>query len=137
MADKEGGKHPRSSRAADADDYPVTASQAGIPSGDYAYTVELVGTIQHSLGKLTEAIENLKDQAKERDRKFEDLCKEVQAVGRDVHGAKVAGKALLWVVSVVGALIGIVLGTYLREQFSKPAIPSNAPQQSITAPRNP
>lgn len=82
-----------------------------LPSGDYSYTVELVGTIQHTLGKLTEAVESLKEQSKEHGKKLDE-------VRMDVHGAKSAGKALLWAVGVVGALLGIILTAYLRQIFN-------------------
>ena len=63
--------------------------------------------MQKSVGQLCEAVGSLKDQAREHDKKLD-------AVAKDVHGAKVAGKALLWVVGVVGALIGILLAAYVK-----------------------
>ena len=36
-----------------------------LPSGDYSYTVELVGSMQHQLGKLTQAVESLTAQSRE------------------------------------------------------------------------
>src|SRR5579862_8001398 len=80
------------------------------PSGDYSYTVELVGSIQHQLGKLTEAVDSLKKQSTEHGTKLDD-------VRMDVHGAKSAAKALLWVVGVVGALLGLILAAYFRYLF--------------------
>jgi hypothetical protein len=81
------------------------------PSGDYSYTVELVATIQHTLGRLTEAVESLKAQSKEH-------SDEIKAIGKDVYAAKAVGRTLLWVVGVVGTLLGIVLAAYFRQLFS-------------------
>jgi hypothetical protein len=87
--------------------------------------------MQATLGGLKEAVDSLKDQSKEHG-------KELKEIGKDVHAAKVLVKALLWIVGVVGALIGIVFGAYMREQFSKPSSPSSPPPQIITpSQRNP
>jgi hypothetical protein len=107
-------------------DFPIQPHAAQLPGADYSYTVELVGSINRELGQLTEAVNGLKEQAKDRDKKHEDLVKEIRAVAFDVHGAKTAGKALLWVLSIIGTIIGICAGAYLEAQFSKPA-PSPPP----------
>ena len=59
-------------------------SQSQLPGADYSYTVELVGTIQHQLGKLTEALDSLKEQSKEHGT-------ELKAIGKDIHAVKVVG----------------------------------------------
>lgn len=67
-----------------------------LPGADYSYTVELVGSIQNQLGKLTEAVDSLKTQSKEHGI-------ELKTIAKDVHAAKV-------VFGVVGGLILLVCG---------------------------
>jgi hypothetical protein len=97
MPEREPGKPPRHPRPATAtpEDYPVSSSQPSYPSGDYSYTVELVGTIQHQLGKLTEAVETLKTKTDQHGKTLED-------VGRDIHTAKTTLK-------IVGAILAGLL----------------------------
>jgi hypothetical protein len=82
-----------------------------LPGADYSYTVELVGAIQNQLGMLTEAVNSLKEQSKETSKKLDD-------VRMDVHAAKAAGKALLWIVGIVGTLLGLFLAAYFRQLLS-------------------
>jgi hypothetical protein len=111
MPDKE-GKPTRARASSTPEDFPTTPpSHSGYPSADYSYTVELVGAIQNQLGRLTEAINSLKEQTKEQSKKLDD-------VRMDVHGAKAAGKTLLWVVGVVGTLLGLFLAAYFRQLLS-------------------
>jgi hypothetical protein len=53
-----------------------------LPSGDYSYVLEIVMGMQLSVGKLLEAVDNLKEQSKQHS---EDL----KGIGRDLHAAKV------------------------------------------------
>jgi len=99
----------RSRPAATPADFPGSPQQ--LPSGDYSYTVEVVGTINNALGKLTEAVETLKELSKEHGKKIDD-------VRMDVHAAKAAGRALLWVVGVVGTMLGLFLAAYFRQMLS-------------------
>lgn len=55
--------------------YPDIPPPQAHPSGDYSYTVELVATVNREIGRLTEAVNSLKEQSKERDRRLEDLAK--------------------------------------------------------------
>jgi hypothetical protein len=110
-----GGKSSPQS-ATTPEDFPTNPPRQ-LPSGDYSYTVELVGSINRELGHLAEAVNGLKEQSKDRDKKHDELVKEIRAVALDVHGAKAAGKALLWVVSIIGAILGICAGAYLQAQF--------------------
>jgi hypothetical protein len=50
-----------------------------MPSGDYSYTVEIVMNMQHSLGKLTEAVDGLKTRQAEQGAKLDSLDKKVYA----------------------------------------------------------
>ena len=103
------GKSSRGSRAPTTPEgYPTTPPQQTFSSGDYSYTVELVSAIQHELGKLTEAVNSLKEQSKDQGKKLDE-------VRMDVHAAKSAGKALLWIVGVVGTLLGLFLAAYFRQ----------------------
>ncbi len=66
------------------------------PSGDYSYTLEIVMRMQESIGRLSEAVENLKKQSERQGDKLD-------LIGKDVHAAKV-------VISVVGGLIVLAAG---------------------------
>jgi hypothetical protein len=134
MAESGRGPRPPKTGATTPEAFPTISPP--LPSGDYSYTVELVGTIHHELGRLTEAVNSLKEHAKERDRKLEDLAKEIREVSKDVHSAKVAGKTLLWVVGIIWTVSAVVLGAYLRAEFGKIAA-AESHQQTIAAPPSP
>jgi hypothetical protein len=88
----ETGKYSRSTRSTaptTPEAYPTPPPP--LPSGDYSYTVEIVMKMQQTLGKLTEAVDTLKEQSKEQ-------AADIRQIGKDVHTAKV-------VVSIVGALL--------------------------------
>jgi hypothetical protein len=63
-----------------------------LPSGDYSYTVELVGTIQNQLGRLTQAVETLTKELTEVRKKVDRLSHIVYAAG------------------VVGTIIVVIVG---------------------------
>ena len=90
----EKGQEESSRQATTPEDFPTTAP-SHLPSGDYSYTVELVGTVQHTLGKLTEAVEGLKEQTKQH-------STEIRTISQDIHSAKTTMK-------VVGAILAAVL----------------------------
>lgn len=69
--------------------------------------------MQEALGKLTEAVESLKEQSKEHG-------KELKEIGKDVHAAKAVARTLLWFVGAAGTLLGIILAAYFRQLFSGP-----------------
>lgn len=96
--------------SATPESFPTTPPQPQPPGADYSYTVELVGAIQHQLGRLTEAVESLKEHSKEQGKKLDDIR-------LDVHAAKAAGKTLLWVVGAAGTLLGILLAAYFRKML--------------------
>jgi hypothetical protein len=83
-------------------DFPATPPPPQWPSGDYAYTVDLVGTINNQLGKLTEAVDSLKEQSKEHG-------KEIKIIGKDIHAAKVVGAFLVLSSGFVGWVIHEVI----------------------------
>jgi hypothetical protein len=84
--------------------YPVTIPPPQqYTSGDYTYTVELVMGMQATLGKLTEAVDALKDKSKGHTDKLEQI-------GRDVHTAKV-------IVAGVGAIFLVVLAAAAKALF--------------------
>ncbi len=64
--------------------------------------------MQTSTGKLVEAVESLKSQAKDQDRKHEDVAREVRAVAQDVHSAKVVLAAVGALVTAVIAIVGSI-----------------------------
>lgn len=80
MPEPKAPRAPKNVAPTTPESYSTTPPQ--LPSGDYSYTVELVGTIQHELGKLTEAVNNLSNKAKDHGEKLDHICK-------DIHAAKV------------------------------------------------
>ncbi len=62
------------------------------PSGDYSYTVELVGSIQRQLGMLTQAVATLTTESTELRKKVERLSQ------------------LAFAASVVGTILLVILG---------------------------
>ena len=74
------------------DKFPEVPPAQSHPSGDYSYTVELVGTIQNQLGRLTQAIETLTRDSTDVRRKVDRLSHIVYAAG------------------VVGAILALILG---------------------------
>jgi hypothetical protein len=58
--------------------YPETTPPV-TPSGDYSYTVEIVMNMQHTLGKLSEAVDGLKARQAEQGTKLDNLDKKVYA----------------------------------------------------------
>jgi hypothetical protein len=70
-----------------------------------------LGSIQHQLGRLTEAVETLKDQSREQGAKLDALL-------LDVHTAKGALKVLRWLLGIVGAVVAILLTAFLGHLFS-------------------
>jgi hypothetical protein len=77
----------------------------------------LVAGINHALGKLTEAVDSLKEASKEHGKKIDD-------VRMDMHAAKASGRTVLWVVGVVGTLLGLFLAAYFRQLLSGAAPPT-------------
>jgi hypothetical protein len=71
------------------------ATNPPLPSGDYSYVLEIVMNMQTSIGRLTEAVDTMKVQSSNHDKKLEDI-------GRDVHAAKTT-------VKVVGAILAALL----------------------------
>jgi hypothetical protein len=85
-------------------DFPATPPPHS--SGDYSYTVELVATMQHSLGKLTEAVESLKGQSKEDG-------KELKEIGKDIHAAKIVGGFIVAASGFLGFIVKMLVD-YLK-----------------------
>jgi hypothetical protein len=67
--------------------------------------------IQHQLGRLTEAVETLKEQSKEHDVKLD-------AILLDVHTAKGALRVLRWLLGLIGAVVLILLTAFLNHVFN-------------------
>jgi len=83
-------------------EFPITPPPSSFPSAEYSYILELVGTIQHELGKLTEAVESLKVQSK-------DQAKELKDIAKDVHAFKFGLKLIGGVFVLASAIIGFLL----------------------------
>src|ERR1035441_5770978 len=119
----ETGRQTRTPKAAPAT--PEDYAPPPYPSPSHDFTLQAVMHMQETVGKLVEAVESLKDQSKERDRKLDDIVSEIHSLGKDVHAAKAIGRTLLWVIGAVGALLGIVIGAYLQGRFSHPPADSH------------
>ena len=91
-------KPSRRSTSATPADFPVQTPPQQLPGADFSYTVEVVATINLALGKLTEAVDNLKDQTKEQGR-------ELKSISKDIHAAKVAGGLIAVGTAVLGWFI--------------------------------
>jgi len=72
------------------------------PSGDFSYTLEVVMEMQKAVGKLTEAVDTLKQQSGNHDSKLD-------GIGKDVHAAKVGLKIIMGVFVVSGTILGFLL----------------------------
>lgn len=81
------------------------------PSGNYSF-LEIVMGMQNSLGKVCEAVESLKTQAKHHDDKLDQI-------GKDVHAAKVVVGVLVGIVLAAAALVGWVVTTYIAAHPGK------------------
>lgn len=92
MAERESGKSG-ARPSVTPEEFSTVAPPQHHSSGDYSYTVEVVGTINNSLGKLTEAVENLKGQVK-------DHGSEIKAISADIHAAKTVLKMIGWFLAV-------------------------------------
>jgi hypothetical protein len=109
MAEKGGARKP--SRETTPEEF-VTSGSSQLPSGDYSYTVELVGSMQRELGRLTEAVDELKSQSKAQMEKLD-------TVRMDIHAAKVtiatAGSLLL----LLFGFIAWIINTYISAHPAK------------------
>lgn len=103
MADK--GRAESTRPPTTPEEFTTTASSQ-FPSGDYSYTVELVGSIQNQLGRLTEAVQSLKTQVKEQG-------DELKSVGKDVHAAKVVISVVGGLIVLTGGVIAWLINTYI------------------------
>jgi hypothetical protein len=75
----------------------IAETNPQLSAGDFSY-LEIIMSMQNTMGKLTEAVESLKTQST-------DHGNELKQIGKDVHAAKVVGAVL----AAVGGLLGWVL----------------------------
>ena len=61
-----------------------------------------MGTLQHQLGRLTEAVESLKEQTK-------DHGKDLKDISKDIHAAKVVGGFIVLASGFLGFVIKMLL----------------------------
>ena len=89
------GPSPKEGPSTTPSHFPEVPPPQAYPSGDYSYILEIVMGMQTTMGKLTEAVESLKEQSKNQ-------AKEIKDVSRDIHTAKTT-------VKVVGAILAAAL----------------------------
>jgi hypothetical protein len=109
MPEPKAPKAPKSVAPTTPETYPTTPPQ--LPSGDYSYTVELVGTIQHELGKLTEAVNNLSHKSKDHGDKLDHACK-------DIHAAKVLLTVIGGAVALIATFASVAFKAYLDHAWA-------------------
>ena len=102
MADKE---RTSQRRPTTPEEYSTFASSSP-PGGDYKLTVDMVGTLQNQLGRLTEAVEGLKATSKEH-------SSELKQIGKDIHAAKVVAGVLGGLILLVASFIAWLVNTYV------------------------
>lgn len=81
---------------------PPPQPQQSLPSGEYSYILEIVMGMQTTMGKLTEAVESLKEQSKEQG-------KELRQVGKDVYAAKVVIGVAGFLIAAAATFLGFVM----------------------------
>lgn len=59
--------------------YPETTPPPNFPSGDYTYVLEIVMNMQHTMGKLTEAVNGLKENQAEQRKKLDRISHQIYA----------------------------------------------------------
>lgn len=91
-----------------------------LPSGDYSYTVEIVMAMQHTLGKLSEAVDTLKTTQAQQGQKLDGIDKKVYA-----------GIALL---AVFGAILTFFANSINDAITTKLLNPPSAQQQVASPP---
>ena len=139
----------RESQNVTPEKFPSVLPPVGYPNASYDFAVQAVMEMQKTVGQLCEAVASLKDQSRDHDRKleestrvsdrrFDDVLKEVRSVGMDVHAAKASVKTLLWVMGIVGPLLGIIVGAYLTGKgFGNHPSQVDPRPQSLSAPKTP
>ncbi len=85
------------------EEFPTTSP---FPSGDYSYTLEIVMAMQLSMGKLVEAVDGLKADAREQRDKLGEVAK-------DVHAAKVAFRVVAGTFAAAAAFLGWLVKLYV------------------------
>jgi hypothetical protein len=83
------------------------------PSGDYTYVLEIVMSMQGTMGKLTEAVDSLKAQSKTQGEK-------VDQIGKDIHAAKVVVGFIGGLIAVTAGFLGWAIKEFLQYLSSHP-----------------
>jgi hypothetical protein len=91
----------------------VSSSGSGYSSGNESY-VETVATIHSGMGRLTEAVESLKEQSRNHDRKLDQIGIDVHEIGKDVHAWKLTIRVVFGLIVLLGGLIGWILDLYFK-----------------------
>ena len=93
-----------------------------MPSGDYTYVLETVMSMQHTMGKLTEAVESLKTKQSQQGEKLDGIDKKIYAA--------------IALVAVFGAILTFFAKSINDAVTSRFLTPSFQ-QQQITPPPSP
>jgi hypothetical protein len=75
------------------------------PASDYSF-LEIVMTMNHTLGQLTEAVNALKDQSKGH-------SEELKTISKDLHAAKAVIAVFGTLILAVGGIIAWLVQTYI------------------------
>jgi hypothetical protein len=95
--------------------YPETTPPPRLPSSDYTYVLEIVMNMQNTMGKLTEAVENLKEGQKEQRTKLEQIGKQIYAA--------------IVVIVLVGSILGFFANSINNLLFRLLQSPAQQQQQ--------
>ena len=101
--------------------YPETTPPPTQPSGDYSYVLEIVMNMQNTMGKLTEAVENLKENQKEQRAKLEHIGKQIYAA--------------IVVIVLIGSILGFFANSINNLLFH--LLQTSAQQQQQPTKQNP
>lgn len=111
MPEKDPSKQSRGGTTPTTPEGYPTSPLHSLSAIDHSFTLQTMMEVQRAVGALTQAISTLTEQSKEQGKKLDE-------VRMDVHAAKAAGKTLLWVVGIVGTLLGLFLAAYFRQILS-------------------
>jgi hypothetical protein len=101
-----------------------------VPSGDYSYTLEIVMNMQHSVGKLTEAVDGLKGKQAEQGKKLDRISHQVYAA---IVLLAVIGAILTFFAKSINDVITshlLFAAPAAQQQLTIPT-PTQAPQKSV------
>lgn len=124
MANPQEGPSPREGPTTTPSRYPEITPPQTYPSGEFSYILEIVMGTQATLGRLTEAVESLKEQSREHDKKLDQVRMDVHAGKTTV---KVVGTILAVAITFAGWVINKGIDAYTQARTQTPTAVQSAP----------